>query len=65
MRMITDSIKQHKVLLPIYHNCYKFLKKQIHLGQTSLVETVSKIKNSSIWEISQFSSRVSSCCYGC
>ena len=43
MSMITDWTGQHEVLLPISHYHYIFGKK-IHLGQTSLVETMSKEK---------------------
>ena len=46
-----DKIGRHKVLLPINHNHYNFRKKKIHLGQTSLVGTMSKVKN---LEIPQF-----------
>ena len=43
--MITDRIGRLEVLLPNNHNYYNFRKKkQKHLGQTSLVETMSKIK---------------------
>ena len=38
-------------VLRVYHNCYNFGKKQIHLGHTSPVETTSKVKNSSILKI--------------
>ena len=64
--MMTDRIRHHKVLLPINHNHYNFEKKNpIHLGQTSPLETMSIIKNSFIWEIAQFFSRMSGCCYCC
>ena len=53
MSMITDRIQCQQVLLPINHNCYNFRKQQIHLGQISLVETMSKVKNVSILEILQ------------
>ena len=41
------------------HSCYKLITvtisgKKIHLGQTSLVKTMSKVRNSSILEIPQF-----------
>ena len=49
-RMITDRIGRHEVLLPINHNHYNFRKKK-HIGQTSLVGTMSEAKN---LEISQF-----------
>ena len=47
MSMITDRIQCQQVLLPINHNCYNFRKQQIHLGQISLVEAMSKVKNMS------------------
>ena len=54
MSLITDRIEWHEVLLPINHNRFNFRKeKQKHLGQTSLVEKMSKIQNSSILEIPQ------------
>ena len=61
---ITDRIGRHQFLLQI-NNRYNFRKK-IHLGQTSLVKTMSKVRNSSILEIPQFTffSRISGCCYG-
>ena len=34
-----------------------------HLGQTSLAETISKVKNSSVLEILIFFSRTTGCCY--
>ena len=42
---ITDRFgrQEFEVLLPINHNRYNF-RKQIHLGQISLVETMSKVK---------------------
>ena len=48
--MITDRIGRLEVLLPGNHNRYSFRKNQIHLGQTSLVETISKVQKSSILE---------------
>ena len=52
---ITDRFgrQEFEVLLAINHNRYNF-RKQIHLGQISLVETMSKVKNFSILEIPQF-----------
>ena len=41
--MITDRIGRQEVLLPINPNRYNFRKQQIHLGQISSVETISKI----------------------
>ena len=49
---ITDRIGRNQFLLQI-NNRYNFRKK-IHLGQTSLVKTMSKVRNSSILEIPQF-----------
>ena len=49
--MITDRIGRQEVLLPISHSHYSFRKRR-HLGQTSLVGTMSRAKN---LEISQFS----------
>ena len=43
MSMITDRIEQQEVLLPINQNRYNF-RKQIHLGQISLVQKMSKVK---------------------
>ena len=62
---ITDRFgrQEFEVLLAINHNRYNF-RKQIHLGQISLVETMSKVKNFSILEIPQFFFRISGCCYG-
>ena len=52
--MTTDWIGRHEVMLSINHNCYNFRKnKQIHLSLTFPVETVCKVKNSSILEIPQ------------
>ena len=49
--MITDRIGRQEVLLPINQNRYNFRKQQIHLGQISLVEAMSKVKkNSSFWK---------------
>ena len=42
--MITDRIGQQEVLLPINHSHYNFQRQQIHFGQISLVETMSKVK---------------------
>ena len=55
--MITDRIGRLEVLLPNNHNCHNFRKKnQKHLGQTSPVETMSKIKkNPSFWKFPSFS----------
>ena len=44
MNMITDRIGQLEVLLPINQNRYNFQKQQIHLGQISLVKTISLSK---------------------
>ena len=53
--MITDRIGRQEVLLPINQNRYNFRKQQIHLGQISLVEAMSKVKKKlSILEIPQF-----------
>ena len=52
--MVTDTIGRHRVLLPIHHNCCNFRKQQTYKGQIYLVETISKVKNSSILEIQQF-----------
>ena len=41
-------------LVTINHNRYYLRKKQIHLWQTSAVETIFKVKNFSILEIPQF-----------
>ena len=49
--MITDRIGRHKVLLPINHNHYNFRKKKIHVGQTSPVGTMCKVKNLEISQI--------------
>ena len=42
---VIDRIGRQEVLLPINHNSYNFQKQQIHSGQISMVETMSKIKN--------------------
>ena len=34
-----------KIMLPINHNLHNFQKQQIHIGQISVVETNSKLKN--------------------
>ena len=47
INMIRERIGRQEVLLPININCYNFRKQQIHLGQISLVETMSKVKNMS------------------
>ena len=47
INMIRERIGREEVLLPININCYNFRKQQIHLGQISLVETMSKVKNMS------------------
>ena len=47
MSMITERIGRQEVLLPISLNCCNFRKQQTHLGQISLVETMSKVKNMS------------------
>ena len=62
---ITDKIGQHEVLLPINHNHYNFRKKgkQINLGQTSPVGTMSKVKKFGNFLVFFFL-RVSGCCYG-
>ena len=53
--MITDRIGRQEVLLPSNHNHYNFQKQQIHFGQISMVETMSKVKKKfSILEIPQF-----------
>ena len=53
--MITDRIGRQEVLLPINQNRYNFRKQQIHLGQISLVEAMSKVKKKLfILEIPQF-----------
>ena len=39
--MMIDRIGRQEVLLPIDHNSYNFQKQQIHLGQISMVETMS------------------------
>ena len=53
--MITDRIGRQEVLFPINHSHYNFQRQQIHFGQISLVETMSKVKkNFSILEIPQF-----------
>ena len=65
MSMITDRIQCQQVLLPINHNCYNFRKQQIHLGQISLIEAMSKVKNMSpFWKFFKFFLRISGCCYG-
>ena len=48
--MIPNRIRLHSVLLPINHNI-TISKKKINVEQIPLVETKSKIKNSSILEI--------------
>ena len=42
--MITDRIGRQEVLFPINHSHYNFQRQQIHFGQISLVETMSKVK---------------------
>ena len=39
--MMIDRIGRQELLLPIDHNSYNFQKQQIHLGQISMVETMS------------------------
>ena len=39
--MMIDRIGRQEVLLPIDYNSYNFQKQQIHLGQISMVETMS------------------------
>ena len=51
--MIKNRIGQHEVLLPINQNCYNFWKKK-NIEQTSLVEIMSWVKDSSTLEISIF-----------
>ena len=54
MSLITDRIEWHEVLLPIDHYRFNFRKeKQKNLGQTFLVEKMSRVQNSSILEIPQ------------
>ena len=60
--MITDRIGQHKVLLPINHNCYIFQKQKICLGQTCAVETTSKEKIPQLWKFHNIFG--CGCCYG-
>ena len=50
--IITDRIGEHKVLLPINHNCYNFWKTD-RLRTNISGETVSKLKNSSTLETPQ------------
>ena len=52
LSMITDRIGQHKVLLPINHNCYNFWKKNTF--RTNILEKMCKVKNSSSVKISHF-----------
>ena len=52
LSMITDRIGQHKVLLPINHNCYNFWKKNTF--RTNILEKMCNVKNSSSVEISHF-----------
>ena len=60
MSMIIDRIEQQEVLLPINQNRYNFRKQQIHLGQISLVQKMSKVK-----EFLHFGNfRISACCSG-
>ena len=62
MSMITDRIQCQQVLLPINHNCYNFRKQLIHLGQISLVEAMSKVKNMSPFrKFFKFFLRISGC----
>ena len=49
LSMITDRIERQEILLPIIHNRYNFRKQKIHLGQISLVEALSKVKDFSIF----------------
>ena len=49
LSMITDRIERQEILLPINHNRYNFRKQKIHLGQISLVEALSKVKDFSIF----------------
>ena len=64
INMIRERIGRQEVLLQININCYNFRKQQIHLGQISLVETMSKGKKYvSILEILNFF-WISGCCYG-
>ena len=46
-----------------YHNRYNFRKKK-HRGQTSPVETMSEVQNSSTLKIPYFVFRISGCCNG-
>ena len=54
--MITDRIRQHEVLLPIYHNHYNFRENKC------IPFSLPNVTNSSILENPQFG-RVSGCCY--
>ena len=52
--MVIDRIGRQEVLLPINHNSYNFQKQQIHSGQISMVETMSKVKNFPFWKFLNF-----------
>ena len=52
-----------KVLSPVTHKSVNFWKQRIHFGKICLVETMPKVKNSSILGISQFFLRIRGCFY--
>ena len=52
--MMIDRIGRQELLLPIDHNSYNFQKQQIHLGQISMVETMSKVKKIPFWKFLNF-----------
>ena len=52
-----------KVLSPVTHKSANFWKQRIHFGKIYLVETMPKVKNSSILGISQFFLRIRGCFY--
>ena len=62
--MITHRTGQQKVLLLIDPNRYNFRKQQIHFGQMSPVEIISKVKKNLHFGSSLDFFRISGCCYG-
>ena len=61
---LQTELDNKKSCEPINYNCYNFWKQQIHLGQISLVETMSKVKKFLHFGNSSIFFRISDCCYG-
>ena len=61
---LQTELDNKKSCEPINYNRYNFWKQQIHLGQISLVETMSKLKKFLHFGNSSIFFRISGCCYG-